>query len=160
MRYIPTLTVCIISLILSTGTLSAEEIEHGHQAMQIFDKQGFDNSPQWVQIWLACMMASFLAGLFFLKNHVIARWVVGGFFAGMAFGAIAGNVFGMPNYSGFIALVHLFFWTPALYQLLTKRPFFEKRSAFTIWSGVITAVICFSFIFDIRDAFIYLTHVL
>ena len=160
MRYIPTLIVCTASLMLSVSTLSAQEIEHGHQAMQIFDKQGFDNSPQWVQIWIACMMASFLAGLFFVKNHVIARWVVVGFIAGMTFGAVAGNVFGVPNHSGFIALVHLVFWTPALVQLLAKRPFLGQRSAFTIWSGVITAVICFSFIFDIRDAFIYLTHLL
>ncbi|MBL4672333.1 MAG: hypothetical protein JKX81_08720 [Arenicella sp.] len=158
MRHISTLFVCLVSLILSTGPLLAQEIEHGHQAMQIFDKQGFDNSPQWVQFWLACMMVSFLAGLFFVKNHVIARWVIGGFFAGMTFGAIASSVFGVPNYSGFIALIHLIFWTPALYQLLAKRPFLGQRSAFTIWSGVITAVICFSFIFDIRDAFIYLTH--
>jgi hypothetical protein len=160
MRYIPTILVCIVSLILIAGAVSAEEIEHGHQAMQIFDKQGFDNSPQWVQIWLACMMASFLTGLFFVKNHLVARWVVGGFFAGVIFTAIASNVFGAPNYSGFIALVHLLFWTPALYQLLTKRPFLGQRSAFTIWSAVITAVICFSFIFDIRDAFIYLTNML
>jgi hypothetical protein len=160
MRHIYALLVFIVSLVLSIGTLSAQEIEHGHQAMQLFDKQGFDNAPQWVQIWLALMMASFLAGLFFVKNHVIARWVVGGFFAGVIFTAIAGGVFGVPNYSGFIASVHLVFWTPALYQLFTKRPFLEQRSAFTIWSGVITAVICFSFIFDIRDSFIYLSHVL
>jgi hypothetical protein len=160
MRHIFTLVVCTTLLIFSIGSVSAQEIEHGHQAMQIFDKQGFDNSPQWVQIWVACMVASFLAGLFFVKNHAIARWVVGCFIAGMVFGAVAGNVFGVPNYSGFIALVHLIFWTPALFQLLAKRPFLGQRSAFTVWSGVITAVICFSFIFDIRDAFIYLTHVL
>jgi hypothetical protein len=68
--------------------------------------------------------------------------------------------FGLQPISGYIATIHIIFWSPALYQLLTKRPFFGARSAFSVWSGVITFVILFSFVFDIRDAFIYLTHIL
>ena len=144
---------------MASGNLSAQDVEHGNQAMQLFDKEGFENSPQWVQVWVGLMMASFIVGLFFVKNHIIARWVLGGMFAGMIFGAVAGTVFGVPNYSGFIALVHVIFWTPALYQLLSKHPFLGPGSAFSIWSGVITFVIFFSFIFDIRDAVIYLNHI-
>lgn len=152
--------ICIASLIVINGTLSAAEIDHGHHAMQIFDKQGYDNSPLWVRIWIACMMMSFLAGLFFVKKHVIARWVVGGLLAVMIFTTVLGSALGIPNYSGFVALAHLICWTPALYILLTKRPFLEQRSAFSIWSGVVTAVIVCSFIFDIQDAYIFLTHML
>jgi hypothetical protein len=159
-RYSKTLIISFLTLAMASASLSAQEFEHGHQAMQLFDKEGFENSPQWVQIWVGFMMASFMAGVLFVRNHVIARWVVGGVLAGLIFGAIAGAVFGVPNYSGFIALVHIIFWTPALYQLLTKRPFLGERSAFTVWSGGITLVICFSFIFDIRDAAIYLSHIL
>ena len=160
MHNITILFISLLTVLLSGGIVSAQEVEHGNQAMQLFDKQGFENSPQWVQIWVGFMMATFIAGLFFIKNHVIARWVVGGMLAGMTFGIIAGSVFGVPNYSGFIALIHVIFWSPALYQLLSKRPFLDERSAFTIWSGVITLVICFSFIFDIRDAAIFLNHML
>jgi len=106
------------------------------------------------------MVATFISGIFFVKNHVTARWVVGCMVTGMIFGVIAEKAFGVPNYSGFIALVHVVFWSPALYHLLTKRPFLGQSSTFTIWSGVITFVICFSFIFDIRDAVIYLDHAL
>jgi len=160
MRYIASLLIFIASIIFISGTLSAAEIDHGHHAMHLFDKQGFDNSPLWVRLWIVCMVTSFLAGLFFVKNHVIARWVVGGFFAGMIFTPVVGSVLGIPGYSGLIAIAHLIFWTPALYKLLTQRPFLGQRSAFSIWSGLITAVICFSFIFDIRDTFIFLTHML
>lgn len=160
MRYMAIFLISVVALISTIDNALAQAVEHGNQAMQLFDKEGFDNSPQWVQIWVGFMMASFIAGIFFLKNHLIARWVVGSMVAGAIFGIIAENVFGIPNYSGFIALVHLIFWTPALYQLLSKRPFLGQRSAFTIWSGVITLVICFSFIFDIRDTLIYLSHVL
>ncbi len=151
----------IISIIvLLSGSASAQEFEHGNQAMQLFDKQGFENPPKWVQLWVGFMMMTFIAGIFFVKNHMIARWVVGCMIAGMIFAIIAGRVFGMPYYSGFIALIHVVFWSPALYQLLSKRPFAGPRSAFSIWSAVITFVICFSFIFDIRDAVIYLSNVL
>lgn len=160
MRYSKILITSCLIFLLSFESLAAQGVEHGNQALQIFDKQGFENSPQWVQIWLGFLMASFVAGIFFVKNHVIARWVVGGFIAGMIFSAVAGNVFGVPNQSGFIALVHIIFWAPALAQLLTKKPFLSEPSAFTIWSGVITFAICFSFIFDIRDAAIYISHLL
>jgi len=143
-------------LISSTGF--AQEFEHGNQAMQLFDAEGFSNSPLWVQAWVGFMMLSFLGGLFFVKNHAIARWVVGGMFAGMICGTAIAKLFGIPNYSGYIALVHVVFWTPGLIKLLTQRPFLSPISAFSLWSGLITFVICFSFIFDIRDAVIFLQH--
>lgn len=142
------------------GSTNASDYEHGNGALQLFDSEGMKNSPQWVMIWVMFMMASFICGLFFVWNHPIARWVVGGMFAGMAAGLIAGNVIGVQaSLSGFIALIHIVFWSPGLYQLLSKRPFMQPTSAFSIWSAVITFVILFSFIFDIRDASIYLMHV-
>ncbi|MGI9308728.1 MAG: hypothetical protein ACR2P6_05670, partial [Gammaproteobacteria bacterium] len=59
---------------------------------------------------------------------------------------------------GLFSLVHLICWSPALYVLLTRRPFLQERSLFTIWSGAITFCIIFSFVFDIPDAAIYLDH--
>ncbi len=135
-----------------------QEFEHGKQALQLFDSEGFYNSPLWVQIWVGFMVTWFMGGLFFVKNHLIARWVVGGMVAGMICSSIIANIFGIPNYSGYIALIHLIFWTPGLIKLLTQRPFVAKPTAFSIWSGVMTFVICFSFIFDIRDAVIFLQH--
>jgi len=146
-------------LYLTAFSTFAADYQHGHQALQIFDADGFKNAPQWVQIWVIFMMLSFLSGLFFVKNHGIARWVVGGMFAGMAFGIFAGSVLGLPALSGFIALIHLVFWSPGLFLLLKKRPYLGSLSPFSIWSGIITAVIIFSFVFDIRDAFLYLQHI-
>jgi len=157
-KRVSTIIALSLSSILFSNLGLAQEFEHGNQAMQLFDAEGFNNSPLWVQIWVGFMAASFLCGLFFVKNHSIARWVVGGMFAGMVFGKVFAIIFGIPNYSGYIALIHVVFWTPGLFKLLTQRPFAAKPSAFSIWSGVITFVICFSFIFDIRDAVIFLQH--
>ncbi len=138
----------------------AQDYSHGHQALEIFDAQGMANTPTWVQIWVGFMGLCFTAGLLFVRNHVIARWVVGCFVVGAVFMLAVAPLFGIVRLSGFVALCHLIFWSPALYQLLRHRPFQHRRSLFTTWSIVMTGVILFSFIFDIRDAFIYLRHVL
>ena len=150
----------LTSLLLVPVVSLAEQYEHGHQALQLFDEQGIANSPAWVRNWILFMGLSFIAGVFFIKEHVIARWVLGGFVLGIIFSMGIAPLLGIPPLSGFIALCHIIFWGPALYHLLSQRPFLQEISAFSIWSGVMMAVILFSFIFDIRDAVIYLHHIL
>ena len=133
----------------------------GHQALEIFDSEGMQAAPRWVMVWIVIMLASFAASLLFVWRHTVARWVLGCFVAGMIALAISDKLLGVAQLSGFIALIHLVFWSPALYQLLTKRPFLaEKMTSFSVWSGWMAAVILFSFVFDIRDATIYLNHLL
>jgi len=153
-------------LVLSLGVASAVVAQSeqaypvGSGALEIFDFDSMENVPQWVQVWMNIMMLSFVAGLLFVWKHVIARWVVAGFILGVVVGIGIAPQLGILPLSGFIALIHLIFWSPALYQLLTKRPFMGELSAYSVWTGIITAVILFSFIFDIRDAVIYLGHIL
>ena len=128
----------------------------------MFDGAGMAATPLWVQVWIAIMLASFSAGLLFVWKQPIARWAVGGFIAPFVVGGPIYGALGWPFLSGAIALNHLIFWSPALFLLLTRRPFLSTghSTAFRIWSGLITLVIIFSFIFDVRDAVIYLGHVL
>jgi len=150
---------CLLTIVFSS-IVYAQDYEKGHLALQIFDQEGMANAPLWVRVWIMFLAASFAAGLLFVRKHIIARWVVGCFAAGIVFLSVT-PALGIIQLSGFIALMHIIFWSPALYQLLSKRPFLDNpKTAFSIWSGVITAVILFSFIFDIRDAVIYLGHVL
>jgi hypothetical protein len=160
MRLVIFWSTLLATLFLNVATAAdpAIDYQHGNGALQLFDSKGMENSPRWVMIWIMFMIATFLCGLLFVKNHPIARWVVGGFFAGMVVSTLADSVLGVPQLSGFIALIHLIFWSPGLFQLLTKKPFLETLSPFTIWAGVMSLVIMFSFIFDIRDASLYLMH--
>ena len=136
------------------------EYSHGHGALQIFDSTGIENSPRWVQIWIAIMVFSLLSSLLFIWRYVEARWILGGLVAGLLFGNFLESFFGVVQLSGLIALLHLIFWSPALYFLLRNRPFLNKKSVYSYWSGWLTFVILFSFVFDLRDAFIYLRHIL
>jgi len=57
------------------------------------------------------------------------------------------------------AVMHFILWTPGLYLLLKNRPFLIESGPFAIWSGMATFTILFSYIFDVRDALIYVPHI-
>ncbi|MEM9726412.1 MAG: hypothetical protein AAF909_13260 [Pseudomonadota bacterium] len=135
--------------------------EPGNGALQSWGAEGLAASPTWVQYWIYFMLAAFAVGLIFaVLGRLEAIVVTLGFVAGVAGGDAIAAALGVPPLSGFVALIHLVFWTPGLILLLARRRFLRERSAYGVWTGVITAVILFSFIFDIRDAAIYLDHVL
>ena len=153
----------IISVLLFAGlSLSAfgqEAVVHGNGALEIFDAEGQANSPKWVMGWVAFMLLTFLVGIGFAFVRREARWlmapIVLGFVAIFTFFFVSGS----PEISGLIATFHLVFWTPTLIMLLRNRWFLKESTWFGRWTGVLTFVILFSFIFDIRDAAIYLDHI-
>lgn len=149
-----------LGLVAATSAQAATGYESGHTALQVWDAEGQANAPQWVKIWLMIMLASFALGLLFVWKRVEARWAVGGFITSIAVSGFVIPATGLLSLSGLVALMHLIFWSPALYVLLKNRPFMTERSFYGAWTGLITAVILFSFIFDIRDAVIYLDHML
>ncbi len=155
------LTSLLILSIVFHLDAHAGEYQHGHHALEIFDAQGIEATPFWVMAWIVLSTACFTAGLLLVWRHSVARWVVGCYIAGFM-ALIASSVFDSDilRLAGFNALIHVIFWPPALYQLLSKRPFLSKKvTVFSIWSGVITAVILVSYSFDIPYSFIYLKHV-
>jgi len=64
---------------------------------------------------------------------------------------------GLLTLSGLVALTHLIFWSPALFVLLKHRTFLKQRSVYAGWCGLVVVIII-SFVFDVRDAVIYLRH--
>ncbi len=137
----------------------AQDYESGHGALQVWDAEARANVPLWVRVWLSIMQLAFATGLVFVWWRVEARWAVGGFLGVFATAVLSQTLTDIVPLAGLIALLHLIYWSPALYLLLTRRPFLKERSAYAVWSAVITCVILFSFIFDIRDAAIYLDHI-
>ncbi len=159
-QFILVVLAAVIAL-LWPETIYAKPYDAGNGALELWNEQGIANSPQWVQHWLIIMVSSFALGLLFIWKHIEARWVVGGFITGLLFSKfILDNILGLAPLSGLIAMVHLIFWSPGLYLLLKNRPFAKEKSFYALWSGLITGVILFSFLFDIRDTVIYLDYML
>ncbi len=160
-KYLPLVMFLLcLGLADTASAQSATGYESGHTALEVWDAEGQANAPQWVRIWLVIMLTSFAAGLLFVWKRVEARWVVGGLIATILVIRFGIPATGVVKLSGLVALVHLICWSPALYLLLKNRPFMKERSLYGFWTGLITAVILFSFIFDIRDAAIYLDHMM
>ena len=146
---------------VATVTARAQEYKKGYRALEIFDAEGMEATPSEVMIWIVVSTSCFAIGLFFLRRHSIARWVTGCYIAGflsLVFSSVFNRV--ELQLAGFNALMHIVFWTPALYKLLTERPFLSKKvTAFSIWSGVITVVMLISYYFDIPYSIIFLKHI-
>lgn len=148
------------ALLLVSAMTHAADYSSGHGALQLWDDEAKANLPQWIKLWLMFMLLVFASGLLFVWRHMEARWVVGGVIAGLLFSRFAVPALGLVPLSGLVALVHLIFWSPALFLLIKNRPFAKGWSAYAVWSGLATFCIVFSFVFDVRDAAIYLWHML
>ncbi len=144
----------------SVSAAGAEEFASGPGALEIFDDEGFAATSLAVKLWLAFLVSTFAAGLFFVWTRPLARWVVGGLLLSLSTGHIVFAALGLPMLGGSIALWHIVCWTPGLLLLLVKHPFTDPNEdrPYRIWSLVITTVILVSFVFDIRDAAIYIAH--
>ena len=148
---------------LAFAAVDESSYESGHGALQRFSSgAGIAATPLWVQIWLILLGATFLSSLFFVRKHPIARWAIGGILVSVPLTPVIVRSLGWPFLGGAIALGHLVFWSPALFLLLTRRPFLDEANspAFRFWAIMMTSVIIISFVFDIRDTAIYLRHVL
>lgn len=143
---------------LCSMSAGAQDYSSGHHALQVWDSAAMAGLPVWVKLWLVFMGSIFACGVFFVKRHIEARWLVGGFALGLLLTKFVVPLLGLVPLSGLVALVHIVFWSPALYLFLKNRPFLGKFSAYGLWSGVATGCILFSFVFDIRDAYIYLAE--
>lgn len=163
-RLAPTISglLTVFAVAYSTVAIGAEGgYAAGHGALEVFNDTAMQLTPTWVKAWLAIMLGTFAAGLYFAWKHPLARWAVGGFLVSLTTGSTIFALLGLPFLSGSISIMHVMCWTPALVLLVLNRPFLNpaEPKGFRIWSGVMTAVILFSFVFDIKDAAIYINHI-
>ena len=137
-RFLAGLLLCCV---VSIEPALAQPYESDHQALQIWDNAARASMLLWVSIWLGIMMTVFALGLLFVRRHAEARWVVGGFICMILVTVALGRALGLVPLSGLFSLVHIICWSPALYVLLTRRPFLQDRSLYALWSGAVTAVL-------------------
>lgn len=138
----------------------ATDYQAGHQALQIWNADAKANVPPLVGIWLNVMMVTFVSSLLFVWKHNTARILLAGVAISISCGPLIAKSMGLVVLSGYVALMHIIFWSPALFFLLKERAFLKKLTPYSVWAGLAASVITISFVFDVRDATIYLTHML
>lgn len=151
--------VALIPAATHAATLTANYAA-GHQALELWNAEARSNAPAAVKLWLNIMAATFLSGLLFVWKHASARWVVGGVLLSVGGGGFIAQALDLVMLSGYVALLHLIFWSPGLFFLLRERAICKGLSLYSSWATTAALVIMISFVFDIRDASIYIMHML
>ncbi len=112
--------------------------------------------PFWLGVWLlGILLPTFLASVFFVRNHIAARWVLGGFFCSHLWLTIVEVTGAFVVQGGLVSLGHIIFWSPGIYALYRYRSEIQLPSAYGIWACMIVFVYGVSMIFDVRDAAIW-----
>jgi len=114
--------------------------------------------PLYLQVWLlGVLLPAFLASVFFVRDHIAARWVLGGFFCSHLWLTIVEVTGAFPVQGGLVSLGHIVFWSPGIYALYHYRSEIRLPSAYGIWACIMSLVFAVSMVFDIRDAAIWIS---
>ncbi len=106
--------------------------------------------PQWVQLWMRWLNIVFLLGLFFVANHIEARWSLAAYFLAFPVGLLA---FYLVRDIRMTGLPHIVFWAPLLIYLIgtvVSDRAFEVMSLYGLWVSLLVTTIFISVILDIK----------
>lgn len=115
--------------------------------------------PVHIKVWLGAMMLTNIAAIGFLKNHVAARWVFGGFVVSHGLVMVMWAI-GQTVLAGQVSLFHIIFWTPGAIMLLRRRSEIQYPSAYAIWATLSLIFYFGSMVVDVGDATLFIQHAL
>ena len=126
-------------------------------ALEDWNMEARRNMPLVMKLWLGAMLVTNLAAVFFVSKHVAARWVLGAWLFSHAWIAILEGTGAYTVQGGLVSLGHIIVWAPAIYALYRYRSEIQLPSAYGIWASLMLFFYGVSLIFDVRDAFIWLS---
>lgn len=128
-------------------------------ALEPWDAAARDALATPVKVWLGLMMLTNLSTIAFLKNHIAARFVFAGFLVSHGIVMVLWNQ-GAEVLAGQVSLFHVICWTPGAIALLLRRREIRYPSAYGIWATLSLIFFFGSMLIDVRDATIFLGHVM
>jgi len=143
----------IISPALSVVSMSLAALDEWNTVAR-------DALPSQVKVWLGLMMLNNLAGLAFVYRHVAARWVFAGFVISHLIVMLGYWGRDLPVLAGQVSLFHVICWTPGIIALIRWREEIKWVSPYAIWASLVFVFYVGSMFIDLRDASIYLMHVI
>ena len=148
-------TVLNLIVLVFTATLVSEA--SASYALEEWNMETRLSLPRYLQVWLlGALLPTHLASVFFVRNHMAARWVLGGFFLSHLWLTIVEVTGAFTVHGGLVSLGHIIFWSPAIYALYRYRPEIKFPSAYGFWACVMLFIYGVSMIFDFRDAVIWI----
>ena len=155
----PTLTrVSLLHLCVLAATAIPVSEAAASYALEAWNMDTRMDLPIGLQVWLlGVLLPTFLSSVFFVKEHMAARWVLGGFFCSHLWLTIVEVTGAFTVQGGLVSLGHIVFWSPAIYALYRYRSEVKLPSAYGIWACMVSLVFGVSMIFDVRDAAIWIS---
>ena len=147
------------ALLIALAVLLISPAAHAVTALEEWNAAAREALATPVKVWLGLMMLTNIAAIGFLKNHVAARWVFAGFVISHGL-VIAMSAQGMSVLAGQVSLFHIIFWTPGMLILLRYRNEIQYPKAYGMWATLSLIFYFGSMIFDVRDASIYIQHLM
>lgn len=148
----------VATFLLAAAVLSAPDA-YALSATEEWDAAARAALPVHIKVWLGAMMLTNIAAIGFLKNHVAARWVFGGFVVSHGL-VMAMWAMGQTILAGQVSLFHIIFWTPGAIMLLRRRCEIQYPSAYAIWATLSLIFYFGSMLVDVRDATLFIQHAL
>ena len=148
----------VAAFLFAAAVLSAPDA-YALSATEEWDAAARAALPVHIKIWLGAMMLTNIAAIGFLKNHVAARWVFGGFVVSHGL-VMAMWALGQTVLAGQVSLFLIIFWTPGAIMLLRQRSEIQYPSAYAIWATLSLTFYFGSMVVDVRDATLFIQHAL
>lgn len=92
------------------------------------------------KLWLGGLMAAHLSSLLFVRRHVAARWVFGGFSLSHALIAYVEATGRFAMVSGMISLEHVLTFIPGLIAIYVTRSEIKWPGAYAVWVGAVVVL--------------------
>ena len=147
----------IFQLVLIGATVGLVSEAAASHALEAWNMETRLSLPLYLKIWLlGVLLPAHLASVFFLRDHIAARWVLGGFFCSHLWLTIVEVTGAFTVQGGLVSLGHIIFWSPAIYALYRYRSEIRLPSVYGIWACTMLFVYAVSMAFDVRDAAIWI----
>ena len=107
------------------------------------------------KLWLGGLMMVHLSSLLFVRRHVAARWVFGGFALSHALIAYVEATGRFAMVSGMISLEHVLTYIPGLIAIYVTRTEVKWPGAYAVWVGAVVVLYTGLLWFDLPDSLVW-----
>ena len=160
MLVMPVLKVRYLAILVTLLVVLASSDAVALGALEAWDNAARDNLPTNVKAWLGMMLLVNVSAVFFIWRHQAARWVFAGFITSHAIVVAYFWQRDIVLLAGQVSLLHIIFWTPGFIALILKRSEIIFPKPYAIWACLSIFFYLGSMTIDVKDAVIYLNHVL
>ena len=130
----------LFGIILAAALLDLAFNNRGTIALGDWNMEARKALPLPHKLWLGGLMAVHLSSLLFVRRHVAARWVFGGFALShvLIVYVEATGLFAMV--SGMISLEHVLTFIPGLIAIYVTRNQIRWPGAYAVWVGAVVVL--------------------